>query len=200
MAKCQCGKTGSNSRPEGFKSYKLKLSGMVDNPVELSLDEMRALGAEESITMHHCIQGWSGIAQWRGISMRKLIELVKPKPYAKVSHSTPSEAPFTAVFTTIRNNLNAMKPECLLAFEMNGEPLPAIYGAPLRLRVENQLGYKMVKWIERIEFVESEKQLGEGEGGNERRRRILRSAAEHLIRVKGLASVFTKTELPASLD
>jgi sulfoxide reductase catalytic subunit YedY len=60
---------------------------------------------------------------------------------------------------------NALKPECLLALEMNGEPLPAIHGAPLRLRVENQLGYKMVKWIERIEFVESEKQLGKGEGG-----------------------------------
>jgi DMSO/TMAO reductase YedYZ molybdopterin-dependent catalytic subunit len=60
----------------------------------------------------------------------------------------------------------ALKPECLLALEMNGEPLPAIHGAPLRLRVENQLGYKMIKWIERIEFVESEKQLGKGEGGS----------------------------------
>jgi len=60
---------------------------------------------------------------------------------------------------------NAMKPECLLALSMNGEPLPAVYGAPLRLRVENQLGYKMVKWIERIEFFESEKLIGEGEGG-----------------------------------
>ena len=60
---------------------------------------------------------------------------------------------------------NVLKPECLLAYEMNGEPLPDEYGAPLRLRVENQLGYKMVKWIERIEFVESQKQVGEGEGG-----------------------------------
>lgn len=57
---------------DSFKSYKLKVSGLVDNPIELSIEEMRALGAEESITMHHCIQGWSGIAQWRGISMRKL--------------------------------------------------------------------------------------------------------------------------------
>ena len=61
---------------------------------------------------------------------------------------------------------NALKPECLLALEMNGEPLPAIMVRRLRLRVENQLGYKMVKWIERIEFVESEKQLGKGEGGS----------------------------------
>ncbi len=67
-----------------FKNYKLKITGLVDNPVELSIEEMRALGTEESITMHHCIQGWSGIAQWSGISMRKLVEFVKPKPYAKV--------------------------------------------------------------------------------------------------------------------
>jgi DMSO/TMAO reductase YedYZ molybdopterin-dependent catalytic subunit len=61
---------------------------------------------------------------------------------------------------------NALKPECMLALEMKGEPLPAIHGAPVRLRVGNQLGYKMIKWIERIEFVESEKQLGKGEGGS----------------------------------
>ena len=60
---------------------------------------------------------------------------------------------------------NVLKPECLLAFERNGQPLTGVYGAPLRLRVENQLGYKMVKWIERIEFIQSEKQLGKGEGG-----------------------------------
>jgi methionine sulfoxide reductase catalytic subunit len=142
------------------------VSGMVDNPVELSIDEMRALGDEESITMHHCIQGWSGIAQWRGISMRKLIELVKPKPYAKViAFYSFGGSLYGDLYYDTQQIYNAMKPGCLLAFEMNGEPLPVLYGAPLRLRVEDQLGYKMVKWIERIEFVESEKLLGEGEGG-----------------------------------
>jgi len=151
---------------DGFKSYKLTVSGMVNNPVELSIDEMRALGAEESITMHHCIQGWSGVAQWRGISMRKLIELVKPKPYAKViAFYSFGGSLYGGAYYDTQQIHNAMKPECMLAFEMNGEPLPAVYGAPLRLRVENQLGYKMVKWIERIEFVESEKLIGEGEGG-----------------------------------
>jgi methionine sulfoxide reductase catalytic subunit len=151
---------------DSFKNYKLKVSGMVDNPVELSIDEMRALGAEESITMHHCIQGWSGIAQWRGISMRKLIELVQPKPYAKVvAFYSYGGSLYGGLYYDTQQIYDAMKPGCLLAFEMNGKPLPAVYGAPLRLRVENQLGYKMVKWIERIEFVESEKLLGEGEGG-----------------------------------
>ena len=151
---------------EGFKSYKLKVGGMVDNPVELSIEEIRALEAEETVTMHHCIQGWSGIAQWRGVSMRKLIELVKPKPYAKVvAFYSFGDSLYGGAYYDTQTIYNAMKPECLLAFEMNGEPLPLVYGAPLRLRVENQLGYKMVKWIERIEFVESEKLIGEGEGG-----------------------------------
>ncbi len=151
----------------GFKNYRLKVSGLVDNPVELSLDEIRALGTGEFITMHHCIQGWSGIAQWGGLSMRKLIEHVKPKPYARaVAFYSFGDSLYGGSYYDTQDIQNAMKPECLLAFEMNGKPLPEVYGAPLRLRVENQLGYKMVKWIERIEFVESEKLLGEGEGGS----------------------------------
>ncbi len=151
---------------DNFKGYRLKVSGLVDNPVELSLDDLRALGGEESITMHHCIQGWSGIAQWRGISLRKLIEHVQPKPYAKViAFYSFGPALYGGAYYDTQSIYNAVKPECLLAFEMNNEPLPALYGAPLRLRVENQLGYKMVKWIERIEFLESEKLIGEGEGG-----------------------------------
>ena len=149
-----------------FKDYRLKISGLVKNPVELSLSELRALGAEETITMHHCIQGWSGIAQWGGVSMRKLIEHVKPLPYAKtIAFYSFGGSLYGGTYYDTQSIYNALKPACMLAFEMNGKPLPELYGAPLRLRVENQLGYKMVKWIERIEFVESEKQVGEGEGG-----------------------------------
>lgn len=75
------------------------------------------------------------------------------------------EGLYGGVYYDTQSLENVLKPECLLASEMNGAPLTEEYGAPLRLRVENQLGYKMVKWIERIEFIESEKQVGEGEGG-----------------------------------
>ncbi len=151
----------------GFKDYRLKIGGMVENPVELSLDDLHALGEEETITMHHCIQGWSGIAQWNGVPLRKLIEHVRPKPGARtiVFHSF-GPAPLGGHYYDTQSLYNAMKPECMLAYGMNGQPLPTTYGAPLRLRVENQLGYKMVKWIERIEFVESEKLVGKGEGGS----------------------------------
>ena len=116
--------------------------------------------------MHHCIQGWSGIAQWRGVPLRKLIEKVKPLPYAKtIVFWSFGEGLYGGTYYETQDIYNALKPECLLAFEMNWQPLSEVYGAPLRLRVENQLGYKMIKWIERIEFVESEKNVGEGEGG-----------------------------------
>jgi sulfoxide reductase catalytic subunit YedY len=151
---------------EDFKSYRLKVTGLVENPVELSLDDLRALGEEENITLHHCIQGWSGIAQWGGVSMRKLIEHVKPLPSARaVAFYSFGPSLYGDLYYDTQSLFNVLKPGCLLALSMNGSPLPAEYGAPLRLRVENQLGYKMVKWIERIEFVASEKVLGEGEGG-----------------------------------
>jgi DMSO/TMAO reductase YedYZ molybdopterin-dependent catalytic subunit len=151
---------------DGFRDFKLKVSGLVENPVELSLADIAKLGQTEQITMHHCIQGWSGIAKWGGIPMRTLIALVRPKPEAKVvAFFSFGEALYGGAYYDTQRTENVLKPECLLATQMNGQPLPAVYGAPLRLRVENQLGYKMVKWIERIEFIESEKQLGEGEGG-----------------------------------
>jgi len=75
------------------------------------------------------------------------------------------EALYGGAYYDTQSIENVLKAECVLASQMNGRPLLEVYGAPLRLRVENQLGYKMVKWIERIEFIQSEKQLGAGEGG-----------------------------------
>ncbi|MEO7146019.1 MAG: molybdopterin-dependent oxidoreductase [Bryobacteraceae bacterium] len=151
---------------DGFRDYTLKVGGLVENPIELSLADIAALGLTEHITMHHCIQGWTGIAKWGGIPMKTLIELVRPKPSAKVvAFFSFGGSLYGGFYYETQRLENVLKPECLLASEMNGKPLTEVYGAPLRLRVENQLGYKMVKWIERIEFMESEKQVGEGEGG-----------------------------------
>ena len=149
-----------------FRDYKLKVGGLVENPVELALSDLHALGKIEYITMQHCIQGWTGIARWGGIPMRELIGLVRPLPRARVvAFFSFGDSLYGGAYYDTQLMENVLKPECLLAFEMNGKPLPELYGAPLRLRVENQLGYKMVKWIDRIEFIESEKQVGLGEGG-----------------------------------
>lgn len=151
---------------EGFISYRLKVGGLVEHPVELSLADLAAMGHAEDITMQHCIQGWSGIAQWGGLPMKALVDLVQPKPNAKVvAFFSFGASTFNDLYYDTQTLDNVLKPECLLASEMNGQPLTEQYGAPLRLRVANQLGYKMIKWIERIEFIESEKTLGKGEGG-----------------------------------
>ncbi len=150
----------------GFSDFRLKVGGLVENPVELSLADLDRLGSADHVTMHHCIQGWSGIAKWGGVPMKALIDLVKPKPQAKVAaFYSFGEALYGGQYYDTQRIDNLLKPQCLLASRMNGQPIPPVYGAPLRLRVENQLGYKMVKWIERIDFVESEKLLGKGEGG-----------------------------------
>lgn len=150
----------------GFEAYRLRVGGLVEHPVELSLADLRQLGVVEHITMHHCIQGWTGIAKWGGVPMSELIRLVRPRSAATVvAFFSFGEGLYGGTYYDTQRLDNVLKPECILAFEMNGRPLPPVFGAPLRLRVENQLGYKMVKWIERIDFVESEEQIGRGYGG-----------------------------------
>jgi DMSO/TMAO reductase YedYZ molybdopterin-dependent catalytic subunit/thiosulfate reductase cytochrome b subunit len=151
---------------DGFRSYRLRIHGLVENPVELSMDEIRAMGKQEQITMHHCIQGWSGIAAWGGLALSQLVALVRPMPEARfvVFHSF-GEGLCGGDYYDCHSMANVLHPQSLLAYEMNGVPLDRLYGAPLRLRVENQLGYKMVKWVRSVEFVASVKEVGKGHGG-----------------------------------
>jgi DMSO/TMAO reductase YedYZ molybdopterin-dependent catalytic subunit/thiosulfate reductase cytochrome b subunit len=151
---------------DGFRAYRLRVHGLVQNPVELSMDAIRALGTQEQITMHHCIQGWSGIAAWGGLPLSQLVELVRPAPEARfvVFHSF-GEGLYGGEYYDCHSLSNVLHPQSLLAYEMNGAPLSRLHGAPLRLRVENQLGYKMVKWIKSVEFVAGIEQVGKGHGG-----------------------------------
>jgi len=155
-----------------FKGYRLKVKGLVANPVELSLDDMRALGQKTQITLHHCIQGWSGIAEWGGLPLTELTKLVRPRPHVKavVFYSFGEGVEFSTgvadgQYYDSLSIESAQNPQTLLAYEMNYQPLNHLHGAPLRLRVENQLGFKMVKWIQAIEFVEDVKSINKGEGG-----------------------------------
>jgi DMSO/TMAO reductase YedYZ molybdopterin-dependent catalytic subunit/thiosulfate reductase cytochrome b subunit len=157
---------------DNFKNYRLKVYGLVENPIELSLDELRALDTQTQITLHHCIQGWSGIAAWSGLPVAELIRVVRPRPNAKtvVFYSFGDGVAIHESIEGVHyyDNLsieNALNPQTLLAYEMNFQPLTSLHGAPLRLRAENQLGFKMVKWIQAIEFVENVSGIGKGEGG-----------------------------------
>ncbi len=155
-----------------FQDYRLKVFGRVENPVELSLDDLRALGTTTQITLHHCIQGWSGIAAWSGLPMAELMRLVRPSPNANavVFHSFGEGVAIHEGIAGVRyyDSLameNARHAQTLLAYAMNDRPLEHLHGAPLRLRVENQLGFKMVKWLRAIEFVENVRSVGQGQGG-----------------------------------
>ncbi len=155
-----------------FKDYQLKVYGLVENPVELSLDDLRALNKKTQITLHHCIQGWSGVAEWGGLPVAELVKLVRPKPsvqaivfYSFGEGVALNDGNASGQYYDSLSIENALNLQTLLAYEMNYQPLSQLHGAPLRLRVENQLGFKMVKWIQAIEFVEDVKSINLGEGG-----------------------------------
>lgn len=149
-----------------FKDYRLRVRGLVENPVELSLAELRALPYHEQITQHFCIQGWSGIAKWGGVAMQTVLDLVKPKPEAKwvVFYSLGDGADWGRYYDA--HPIEQMRYQLtMLAYDMNGVPLSYGHGAPLRLRNEVQLGFKQVKWIAGIDFVADISEVGGGYGG-----------------------------------
>ncbi|MGH3274560.1 MAG: molybdopterin-dependent oxidoreductase [Streptosporangiaceae bacterium] len=155
-----------------FTSYRLDVGGMVQHAVSLSLAELAELGTQSQVVLHNCIQGWSAIAQWAGVPLAALIERVRPLPGA--SHVafyafddktvTEGEGRTGYFYGTIPMYL-AVNPQTILAMEMNGRPLPIEHGAPVRLRIETQLGFKMVKWVRAIEFVDDVSGIGQGQGG-----------------------------------
>jgi methionine sulfoxide reductase catalytic subunit len=149
-----------------FENYRLRIRGLVENPVELSLADLRALPRHQQITQHFCIQGWSGVAKWGGVSMRTVLELVKPKPEAKwvVFYSLGDGADGGRYYDA--HPIEQMRYHLtMLAYDMNDAPLSYGHGAPLRLRNEVQLGFKQVKWIAGIEFVANYADIGGGHGG-----------------------------------
>ena len=150
----------------GFLNYGLRVSGLVYNPREFSYAELRAMPKQEQITEHFCIQGWSGVAKWGGVPMRHILDIVKPTPDARyVVFYSFSEGSAGGGYYDVHKIHNMRHGLTILAYEMNGAPLSVLHGAPLRLRCENELGFKMVKWIAAIEFVRDFAHLGAGQGG-----------------------------------
>jgi methionine sulfoxide reductase catalytic subunit len=158
---------------EQFANYRLEVGGLVERRLDLTLRDLRAMPKHTQITKHCCIQGWSGVAEWGGVSLRHIVGLCHPLPSARYiafyafdnkSTSEPHAQGPGYFYGTIRMEM-ADDPQTLLAYEMNGQPLPIVHGAPLRLRVETQLGFTMVKYIRAIEFIEDYKTIGKGQGG-----------------------------------
>ncbi len=156
----------------GFKDWRLVVDGLVEHPLSLSLDDLRALPARTQITRHDCVEGWSCIGQWTGVQLARLLSAAKLKPDAKyvVFHcadawNRTADGKVDQYYYESLGLDDAVHPQTILAYAMNGQPLPVPHGAPLRLRVERQLGYKQAKYLMRIEAVESFAHLGQGGGG-----------------------------------
>jgi DMSO/TMAO reductase YedYZ molybdopterin-dependent catalytic subunit len=151
---------------EEFSGYRLRIGGLVEAPREFSLADLKAMPKQEQITTHFCIQGWSGVAEWGGVAMRDILDLVKPTSDARyaVFYSLADGADGGRYYD-VHNIKNMRHALTILAYEMNGAPVSVLHGAPLRLRCENELGFKMVKWIAAIEFVRDFADLGAGQGG-----------------------------------
>lgn len=149
-----------------FKDWRLKVHGLVENEFEMSLADIKALPKQEQITKHICIQGWSAIGEWGGMHMREILARAKPTKNARyiVFHAYDVDAKGYHYYEALR--ISDMEDEqSILAYEMNWKPLNLEHGAPLRLRCERKLGYKMVKYIKSIEFVDDYKKLERGLGG-----------------------------------
>jgi DMSO/TMAO reductase YedYZ molybdopterin-dependent catalytic subunit len=147
----------------GFADYRLAVGGLVEKPASLSLAELRALPGRTQITRHDCVEGWSAIGKWKGARLSALLEAVQPKPQARfvVFHCADRTNPY---YESIDLE-DAFHPQTILAYDLNDRTLPIPNGAPVRLRVERQLGYKHAKYVMRIELVESFAKIRGGKGG-----------------------------------
>ncbi len=151
----------------GYADYRLEICGLVEHPLRLSYAQLRALPRHEQITLHHCIQGWSSIGAWAGVSFADILKLCQPTPMAQhVVFWSHSEDTTGRQFYEVIDLATLRHPQTLLAYQLNDIDLTVEHGAPLRLRAETLLGFKMVKWIERIEFVEEYASIRGGQGGS----------------------------------
>lgn len=154
----------------GFDGFRLHVGGLVEHPLDLSLDELRQLSPATQTTKHVCIQGWSQVVTWSGVPLSALLDRCAPLPQARylLFHTFDDKWEHAGdhgyYYTTIDLDL-ARHPQSILAYGMNDQPLPVPFGAPLRLRLENQLGYKMVKFVRAVELVADYHSIGEGKGG-----------------------------------
>lgn len=151
----------------GFQDWRLKVDGLVERPRSFSLADLRAMPAQTQITRHDCVEGWSCIGQWTGPLLRDVLALVLPKPQARYVMffcADPMDDGRDNYYESI-DLRTAAHPQTLLAYALNGETLPITYGAPIRLRLGRQLGYKMAKYVMHIQLVSSYRPFGQGHGG-----------------------------------
>lgn len=131
-------------------TWRLQFGGLAEHPFELSYNELRALPKAEQVSNFHCVTGWEvKNVRWGGVRLPELLKRVSPLPSAHSLHFVSAEKPYDDFLTLSQATLH----DVMLAYEMNGKPLPREHGAPVRLVIPDMYGYKNVKWVERIDLV-----------------------------------------------
>ena len=154
----------------GFSAWRLYVEGLVRRPMSFSLADLEAMASRTQITRHDCVEGWSCIGGWTGVQLSRVLERVGVAPkarYAVFRCADELEATLDAsgVYYESIDLFDAFHPQTILAYALNGRPLEVGHGAPLRLRVERQLGYKQAKYVMRIQLVDRLDNIAGGKGG-----------------------------------
>ena len=149
-----------------FRDWRLSVTGLVTTPAQFSLDELRSLPYRTQITRHDCVEGWSAIGKWTGVPLRDIIERVGPHTAARyiVLHCADLDDDRVPYYESIALE-DAYHPQTILAYDLNDRALDIPHGAPLRLRIERQLGYKQAKYLLGLELTDTLAGFGAGKGG-----------------------------------
>ena len=149
----------------GFADWRLAIGGLVTNPLALTLAQLRSMPQRTQVTRHDCVEGWSAIGQWQGPLLGALLKLAGVQPQARfIVFRCADQIQGHAYYESI-DLIDAFHPQTIMALALNGQPLDVGHGAPTRLRVERQLGYKHAKYVMGIDAVASLAGIGEGRGG-----------------------------------
>ena len=143
----------------GFADWRLKVDGMVARPASFSLAELKRMPVSTQITHQACEEGWSFIAEWNGVKLSDVLNLVGVQPGVKYIAFFPYDESWDSL-----DMADAYHPQTFLVYGLNGEDLPTRHGAPVRVRVARQLGYKSVKYLSRISATNTLKNIGKGLG------------------------------------
>jgi DMSO/TMAO reductase YedYZ molybdopterin-dependent catalytic subunit len=149
-----------------WRPYRLVVDGLVDHPRQYTLDALRGLPLQTQITRHDCVEGWSVIGKWRGVRLADVLAAAAPKHAARyvIFSCFDQDQQGTQYYESLDLH-EAAHPQTLLALDLNDAPLDPDHGAPVRLRIPTQLGYKSAKWVHRIQIASSFSAVGSGNGG-----------------------------------
>lgn len=149
----------------GFPDWKLEVRGLVDRPLSLTMADLRALPQRTQITRHDCVEGWSAIGEWTGPQLSALLDAARVRESARFILFRCADTLYGRAYYESIDLVDAYHPQTIIAHALNGTAIPEKNGAPLRMRIERQLGYKHAKYLTAIEAVASLDGIGAGKGG-----------------------------------